>query len=95
MYHRTKPFLHWIVEHNILSSQLQQHRIIKEFVDTNIFTQALQKSKKYRIKFTYTIYLSIFIARWFSFTKLGDRKITFWIKFTYTIYLSIFIARWF
>jgi hypothetical protein len=31
-------YLHWIIEHHVLSGQFQQHRIIKEFIDTHIFT---------------------------------------------------------
>lgn len=37
---------HWIVEHDILTSQLQQHRIVEEFVDADILTQTLKKINK-------------------------------------------------
>ena len=37
---------HWIVEHDILARQLQQHRIVKEFVDADILAQTLKKKKK-------------------------------------------------
>jgi len=32
--------LHRIVQHDILFGQLEQHRVIKEFIDGYIFTQA-------------------------------------------------------
>lgn len=33
---------HGVIEHNILFGKLQQHRIIEEFADAHIFTEALQ-----------------------------------------------------
>ena len=38
--------LHWVVEHNILFSQLQQHRVVKELVDAHIFAQTLVAKDK-------------------------------------------------
>lgn len=34
---------HWIIEHDILSRQLQQHRIVEEFVNADILAQTLKK----------------------------------------------------
>mgnify|MGYP001791852780 FL=1 len=42
IYKGLEMILHWVVQHDILFSQLQQHRIIKEFVDTDILTQTLE-----------------------------------------------------
>ena len=36
--------LHGIVEHDVLSRQLQQHRIVKELVDAHVLTQTLNKT---------------------------------------------------
>ena len=36
--------LHWIIQHDILSCQLQQHGVIEELVDGDIFRQALPPS---------------------------------------------------
>lgn len=33
---------HGVIEHNILFGKFQQHRIIEEFADAHIFTEALQ-----------------------------------------------------
>lgn len=37
---------HWIVEHDILSRQFQQHRIVEEFVDADILAQTLKKTQE-------------------------------------------------
>ena len=34
---------HWIIEHDILSRQLQQHRIVEEFVNADVLAQTLKK----------------------------------------------------
>ena len=34
---------HRIIEHDILSRQLQQHRIVEEFVNADILAQTLKK----------------------------------------------------
>lgn len=35
--------LHWVALHDILFGQLQQHRVIEELVDADVFTQTLQQ----------------------------------------------------
>lgn len=50
---------HWIVEHNILSRQLQQHRIIEEFVDADILAQTLKKILRETSDFAAVVLLSI------------------------------------
>ena len=44
--------LHWVVQHYILFCQLKQHRIIEEFVDADIFAQALERDGKFQIMFS-------------------------------------------
>ena len=36
--------LHGVVEHDILSRQLQQHRIVEEFIDADVLAQTLNKT---------------------------------------------------
>lgn len=37
--------LHGIVEHDILAGQLQQHRIIEELINADVFTETLMKKE--------------------------------------------------
>lgn len=50
---------HWIVEHDVLSRQLQQHRIIEEFVDADILAQTLKKILRETSDFAAVVLLSI------------------------------------
>ena len=38
-----ETLLHIVTKHNVVFSQLKQHRIVEEFVNTHIFTQSLFK----------------------------------------------------
>lgn len=40
---------HGVIEHNILLGELQQHRIIEELADADVFTQALQSGANARM----------------------------------------------
>ena len=40
-----RTFLHWVVEHDVLFGQLQQHRVVKELVDAHVLAQALLKEE--------------------------------------------------
>lgn len=36
---------HWVVEHDVLFGQLQQHRIVEELADTDVLAETLQSKE--------------------------------------------------